>query len=213
MTLMQPWALTVLGAAPAMTVQPPSADANGCVNVLTLPLPETMFGDVLDLTALQCRLQRIAVVNALSVTVARVRALLAALSLRLRLGMCRAPFSFARTSHGAGRDALDFPAAPPPRLHSLDAAVVVESGAFLHTVAPQMVLQSPDLSDETFVYIRRPNEHQLILGVLDTPLVHGLQQKLFAALDREDTAGVCPLSCCPCSRAVAALCQCIATFL
>lgn len=53
-----------------------------------------------------------------------------------------------------------------------------------------MVLQSPDLSDETFAYIRRPNEHQLILGILDTPLVHGLQQKLFAALDREDTAGV-----------------------
>ena len=117
MTLMQPWALTVLGAAPAMTVQPPSADANGCVNVLTLPLPETMFGDVLDLTALQCRLQRIAVVNALSVTVARVRALLAALC--LRLGMCRAPFSFARKSHGAGRDVLDFPAAAPPPASTL----------------------------------------------------------------------------------------------
>lgn len=74
MVLMQPWALKVLCTAPAMTVQPPSVEASGCVNVLSLPLPETMFGDVTDLTALQCRLQRIAVVNALSVTVARVGA-------------------------------------------------------------------------------------------------------------------------------------------
>ena len=52
----------------------------------------------------------------------------------------------------------------------------------------QMVLQSPDLSDETFEYVRKPNEHDLILGVVDTPQVAALQQQLYELLERADGA-------------------------
>jgi hypothetical protein len=50
-----------------------------------------------------------------------------------------------------------------------------------------MVLQSPDLSDETFQYVREAHEHELIVKVLDTPMVHRLQQQLFRLLTTAET--------------------------
>jgi hypothetical protein len=52
-----------------------------------------------------------------------------------------------------------------------------------------MLLQSPDISDETFEYKRGTDEHASLLVLLGEPLAQALQLQLFASLgDAENLA-------------------------
>ena len=134
-------------------VTDPVIDDSGIPDLATLPFPETMVADADDLLGVQARVQAIAMVNALSVTIGRV--------------WCTGDVVDIMSC-------LEFTGKRIGWLAISASYITLRATCFM-----QMVLQSPSISDETFAYVRQPNEHELIAKVLNTAHVRRMQQKLY----------------------------------